>query len=299
MSAAVELKELCKSFGQDFSLGPLSLTVPRGAIYALIGPNGAGKTTTLNLLMGAGRPQSGAIELLGLPLASGEAAIKRRIGFVSPDLDYRAWRTVGTAIDFVRGFYPDWVDSRTERLQVLLDVHRDQRIAELSFGQRTKLALILALSHECELLILDEPTIGLDPVSKRAIFLELMRFMEDESHTIVISSHQLSDIERIADHVALLNRGKLLAASRIDQLLARYRLVELSTSEAARPRIRGAMVLEQHEDRNRVLLDLSTNTPESLREQGVQILASTDLTLEELFLALIRTDETRRPWRPR
>ena len=299
MSAAVDLKDVCKQFGGDFSLGPLTLTVPRGAVYALIGPNGAGKTTTLNFLIGAGQPESGKIDIFGLPFASSEAAIKRRIGFVSPDLDYSAWRTVGAAIDFVRGFYSDWAQSRSERLQMLLDLHRTQRIAELSFGQRIKLALLLALSHDCELLILDEPTIGLDPVSKRAIFVELLKFMEDEAHTILISSHQLSDIERIADHVALLNHGKLLAASRIDELLERYRLVEIGASGAQMLHVRGTNVLEYHEGRDRVLLDLRVNTPESLQQQGLHILSSTALSLEDLFLALIRADELQRPWRPR
>lgn len=299
MNTAVELKRLCASFGQNFSLGPLNLSIPRGAIYALIGPNGAGKSTTLNLMMGAGRPDSGEIELLGRPFPAQEAAIKRRIGFVSPELDYSAWRTVGRAIDFVRSFYPDWVQSRTERLQMLLDIHRTQRIAELSFGQRTKLALILALSRECELLILDEPTIGLDPVSKRTIFLELLRFMENESHTILISSHQLSDIERIADHVALLNHGKLLTASPIDELLKRYRLVELATADTPAVTVPGARVLENHGGRERVLLDLRATTLEMLHERGEQIISTTAMTLEELFLTLIRADEALRPWRPR
>ncbi|MHB1540551.1 MAG: ABC transporter ATP-binding protein [Steroidobacteraceae bacterium] len=299
MSMAVELNGVFSSLGPDFALGPLNLTIPRGAVYALIGPNGAGKTTTLNLLMGAGRPQVGAIELLGLPLAAREADIKRRVGFVSPELDYSAWQTVGRAIDFVRGFYPDWAQSRTERLQALFDIHRTQRIAELSFGQRTKLALILALSRDCDLLILDEPTIGLDPVAKRALFVELLHFMADESRTILLSSHQLADVERIADHVALLNRGKILIASRIDELLDRYRLLELATPASPLPGLESATVLDRHEGRERVLLDLRTKTPEALLQQGWELISSTALTLEELFLTLIRADEARRPWRPR
>lgn len=298
MSTAVALTHLCTRFGQDFSLGPLDLSVPRGAIYALIGPNGAGKSTTLNLLMGAKRPEEGTIELLGLPFPAQDALIKRRIGFVSPELDYSAWRTVGKALDFVRGFYPDWVQSRTERLQMLLDIHRSQRIAQLSFGQCTKLALIMALSRDCELLILDEPTIGLDPVSKRAIFVELLRFMEDDSRTILISSHQLSDIERIADHVALLNHGTLLTASPIDQLLERYRLVELATPDSQPLTVQGSTVLERHQGRERMLIDLRVTTPQMLHEQGLEVISSTAMTLEELFLTLIRTDDARRPWRP-
>ncbi len=299
MTMAVELKHVNWRVGRDFSLGPLDLSIPRGAIFALIGPNGAGKSTTLNLMMGVGCPETGEINLLGLPFPAREADIKRRIGFVGPELDYGAWRTVGKAIDFVRGFYPDWVQSRTERLLTLFGIQRTQCIAELSFGQRTKLSLLLALSRQCDMLILDEPTIGLDPISKRALFIELLRFMEDESHAILISSHQLSDVERIADHVALLNHGQLLTASPVNELLERYRLVELATPGVSRVTTHGATVLELHNDRERVLLDLHATTPQMLSEQGLDILSSTAMTLEELFLALIRTDDARRPWRPR
>ena len=298
MSAAAELRRVYRTFGEDFSLGPLTLSVPQGAIFALIGPNGAGKTTTLNLMIGAGRPQTGEIELLGLPLSAREADIKRRIGFVSPEVDYSAWRTVGRAIDFVRAFYPDWVQSRCERLQRMLEIHRTQRIAELSFGQRTKLALILALSRECELLILDEPTIGLDPVSKRAIFVELLHFMENDSRTILISSHQLADVERIADHVALLNHGKLLTTSPIDELLERYRVVEITNTDAHALPGQGVTMLERHDARARLLLDLHITTPQLLRANGLDLISITALTLEELFLTLIRSDDARRPWRP-
>src|SRR6202012_1232849 len=131
--AVIEFQGVQKSFGLNFSLGPLSLTVPRGSIFGLIGPNGAGKSTALNLLMGLGEPSSGRIRVLDRDICADEVAIKRRTAFVSPDMDYRPWGTAGRAIDFVRGFYPDWNAARCEELQFLFGVHRDSRVDPRSF----------------------------------------------------------------------------------------------------------------------------------------------------------------------
>jgi ABC-type Na+ transport system ATPase subunit NatA len=187
---AIELLGFEKRLG-NFRLGPLDLAVPSGTILALIGPNGAGKTTTRDLLMGMGRPDAGRIRMLGMDLARDEVAIKRRTACVNPDLDYRAWGTVGAAIDFVRGFYPDWDDGRCERLLGELRLSRDEKVATLSFGVRIKLALVLALARDAELLLLVA-------VSRRLLFAELLSFMQRPDRTIVISSHQLADLERFA-----------------------------------------------------------------------------------------------------
>jgi ABC-type Na+ transport system ATPase subunit NatA len=168
-ASAIQFQDVQKSFELAFSLGPLSLTVPDGSIYALIGPNGAGKSTALNMLMGMGEPTSGSIQVLGRDIRSEEVEIKRRTAYVSPDMDYRAWGTIGRAIDFVRGFYPDWNAARCEELQFMFGVHRDSRVDALSFGARMKLALVLALSRDAELLVLDEPTLGLDAIARRQL----------------------------------------------------------------------------------------------------------------------------------
>jgi len=273
MSAAIGLTGVRKSFGAGFALGPLDLQIPQGAIYALVGPNGAGKSTTLSLLMGAGRPDRGEIEILGLPLPQHEVQIKRRVGYVSPELDYSAWKSVGNAINFVRGFYPDWDETYCEWLQTKLGVHRGEQIAELSFGGRIKLSLILALSRQCDLLVLDEPTVGLDAVSRRQIFTELLHFMEREDHTILISSHQLSDIERFADHLAVMNEGRL-------------------------QQLPSAAILQRDGERVQLLLDAGVTSPDALAGLGFDVLESAPLGLEELFLALINGDNSARPWHP-
>jgi ABC-2 type transport system ATP-binding protein len=299
MSApAIDIRGVQKSFGLSFTLGPLSLTVPRGAIYALIGPNGAGKSTTLNMLMGVGQPTQGRINVLGRDITEDDVEIKRRTAYVSPDMDYRAWGTVGRAIDFVRGFYPDWDAARCEELQFRFALHRLERVDTLSFGARIKLALVLALSREPELLVLDEPTLGLDAIARRQLFAELLKFMQGGDRTILISSHQLADLERFADHAAIVNQGRLLTCGRMDELIERYRQLDVLAAHEAATALPGICVLEQRGDRARLLIDRGAVSAGALETLGIQVIAEIPLTLEDLFLALIKSANSRNGWWP-
>jgi ABC-2 type transport system ATP-binding protein len=282
---AIELDRVEKRWGA-FTLGPLTLSVPRGAIYALIGPNGAGKTTTLDLLMGMGAPDGGSIRLLGSELPRDEVEIKRRTAYVSPDTGYLAWGSVGRAIDFVRGFYPDWNDERCARLLREFGLRRDEKIAALSFGARTKLSLVIALSREAELLLLDEPTIGLDAGARHQLFAELLAFMRRDDRTIVISSHQLADVERFADHCAIIDKGNLLIAGRMDELVSRFSQVDVRLVRDP-AQLAGVRVLEREGDRARLLVDHRA-AAQPLAAVDAEVINEVPMTLEELFLALVR-----------
>jgi ABC-2 type transport system ATP-binding protein len=297
-ASAVEFQDVQKSFGLAFSLGPLSLSVPRGSIYALIGPNGAGKSTALNMLMGMGEPTLGSIRVLDRDIRDDEVEIKRRTAYVSPDMDYRPWGTVGRAIDFVSGFYPDWSLARCEELQFAFGVHRDIRVDALSFGARMKLALVLALSRDAELLVLDEPSLGLDPIARRQLFAELLKFMAGDGRTILISSHQLADLERFADHAAIVNQGKLLTSGRMDKLVERYRQFDARILRDASVGIAGVSVIERQGDRVRLLVDSEMASADALEMPQIEVLAQVPLTLEDLFLALIKSANNRRGWWP-
>jgi ABC-2 type transport system ATP-binding protein len=294
---AIRIQDLRKSFGLEFTLGPVTLNIPRGAICGLVGPNGAGKTTLLNLLMGVGVPDCGTASLVGQDVRENEVEVKRRVAFVSPDLSYRAWGTVGRAIDFVRGFYPDWDAGRCEHLLYQFDVHRSERIDALSFGARVKLAVVMALSRDAELLLLDEPTAGLDPLARQQLFAELLAFMRNESRSIVISSHNLTDLERFADHVAVMQQGRVVAFGAIPDLLERYVQLDVQLPSDD-PRVRALKVIARQENRARLLFDRwGAQSRESLDALGVEVLGETALTLEELFVALMKTGRTR--WQPR
>ena len=297
-ASAIEYLDVQKSFDLAFSLGPLSLSVPRGSIYALIGPNGAGKSTALNMLMGMGEPGLGNIRVLDRDLRQDEVEIKRRTAYVSPDMDYRAWGTVGRAIDFVRGFYPDWNAARCEELQFAFGVHRDTRVDALSFGSRMKLALVLALSRDAELLVLDEPTLGLDAIARRQLFAELLRFMTADGRTILISSHQLTDLERFADHAAIMNQGRLLTSGRMDKLVERYRQFDARVVRDTPLDVPGLSVIDRQGDRVRLLIDNDAAPSSALNAVGVEVLGEVPLTLEDLFLALIKSANGRSGWWP-
>ncbi|HEX7800520.1 MAG TPA: ABC transporter ATP-binding protein [Asticcacaulis sp.] len=284
MTPAIVTEKLYARQGR-FALGPLDFSAPRGAITALIGPNGAGKTTLLDLLMGLGRAQSGRIELLGLTQPRDDAAIKARVAYVNPDLNYAVWGTVGRALDFVRGFYPDWDEARCARLLTAFELARGQKIAALSFGARIKLALTMALAREAELLLLDEPTIGLDVNARRVLFHELLEVVKAENRAVVISSHQLSDLERLADHCAILANGRLAAMAPMDGLLARY--VQVDAVCAGRlPETPGARLIARNGDRVRLLLERARCDEAALAAQGVRVVAEVPLNLEDLFVAL-------------
>jgi len=284
---AIALRKVERRQG-DFTLGPLDLTVPRGAVLAFVGPNGAGKTTTLDLLMGMGAADRGEIGVLGLAMPRDQVAIKSKVAYVSPDLNFTPWGNVGRALDFVRGFYPDWDQSRCDRLLAEFSIARKERIAALSFGARIKLSLVIALSREAELLLLDEPTVGLDVNARLLLFREILDFVKREDRTVVISSHQLSDLERLADHVAILDKGRLIAMGRMDELVERYVQLDARLATAgAMPSIEGVMVLEQDGARLRLMLDRQRTQAAGLAGLGIEVLGETPMSLEEIFVALV------------
>jgi ABC-2 type transport system ATP-binding protein len=295
---AIEFRDVQKSFELNFTLGPLSLSVPRGSIYALIGPNGAGKSTALNMLMGLGAPGLGNIRVLDHDLPADEVDIKRRTAYVSPDMDYRAWGTVGRVIDFIRGFYPDWNPDRCAELQFTFGVHRDARVDALSFGSRMKLALILALSRDAELLVLDEPTLGLDAIARRQLFAELLRFMTAEGRTILISSHQLMDLERFADHVAVLNKGRVLTSGRMDRMTERYRQFDARILRDTQVAMTGVQFIDRSGERVKILIDQDLAPADVLEQLKIEVLAEIPLSLQDLFLALIMAADARGGWWP-
>ncbi len=288
---AIEIRGLIKNY-RRFTLGPLNLTVPRGAIYGLIGPNGAGKTTAMDLIYGMGSNDGGEIRVFGLDHERDGVEIKRRAGYVSPDLNFEVWGKVGRAIRFVRGFYPDWDDTYCAQLMRSFHLGASEPIASLSFGARTKLGLLLALSHRPELLILDEPTTGLDAVSKRQVFAELLKTVESGERTVLISSHGLTDIERFADHVGVIKNGNLLFEGRTDEVVDRFRLAEFFTENETElePRA-GFIVLKRSENRWQALVDQKSGAENWLQAHGAQRLSLTPLTLEDLFVALFREEE--------
>jgi ABC-2 type transport system ATP-binding protein len=288
---AIEIRGLVKTYS-SFTLGPVDISVPRGAIYGLIGPNGAGKTTAIDMIFGMGRNDAGTIRVLGLDHRTDEVAIKQRTAYVSPDLNFQVWGRVGKAIRFVRGFYPGWDDAYCNALMRAFHLDAGEKILTLSFGAKTKLSLLLALSRRPEVLIMDEPTTGLDAVSKQQVFGELLKAVADGDRTVLISSHGLSDLERFADHVGMIKGGKLLLEGRTDEIVDRFRLAEFFTTNGTTfPNRPGLTLLKRTDNRWHALLDQSSGAQNWLQSHGATDLSLTRVTLEDLFVALAKEEE--------
>jgi ABC-2 type transport system ATP-binding protein len=225
----IAISDLRKQYRSVEALRGVSLQVPAGSIYGFLGRNGAGKTTTIKVLLGMARPSSGAALVFGQPAASPEAsvAIRRRIGFVSDDKDLYDYMTVDEMIRFTAAFFPRWRPDLEQRYRRAFELPPDRRIKALSRGTRTKLALLLALCRGAELLILDEPTSGLDPAMTEEVLQALVGHVASEAMTIFFSSHQISEVEQIADHVAIIDRGRIAVSGGLDELRDNYRRIEL------------------------------------------------------------------------
>ena len=286
--SAIEIRGLQKSFG-TFTLGPFDLTVPVGAIYGFVGPNGAGKTTTIDLMLGIGAKDAGSIRVLGLDHEKDDVEMKRRVGYVSPELNFQQWGRVERVVDFVRGFYPSWDQAYCDKLLKAFDVGRDAKIRTLSYGARTKLALTLALAWRPRVLVLDEPTTGLDAISKRQMFAELLSAVQDEQRTVFISSHAITDLERFADHVGMIKQGRMLFEGAIADVAERFRMVDFVTDPAVPlDDVPGVVVQHRDGDRTRALLDREAASVEAIRGLGGRDLSESPVSLEDLFIALGR-----------
>jgi len=290
MPYALEIRGLEKRY-RNFTLGPLDLSVPPGAIYGFVGPNGSGKTTTIDLIFGMGAKDAGSISVLGFDHVADEVEMKKRVGYVSPELNFQPWGRVRNVIHFVRGFYPTWDAHYADDLLRAFHITPDERILSLSFGARTKLALVLALAWRPPVLVLDEPTTGLDAISKQQVFSELLSAVREGDRTVFISSHAITDLERFADHVGMIKHGRLIFEGEITEVLDRYRFVDFTVERPTEIELAdhpGVLVQAKAANRWRVLLDRSRATIDWLKSRGATDISDAPLTLEELFVALGR-----------
>jgi len=224
---------LTKSYRDEEAVRALNLSVGQGRITAFIGRNGAGKSTTIKMLLGMVRPTAGEATILGTPISDAERSceVRRRVAYVAENKPLYRYMTVGQMIRFARSFYGDWSAEIARKLLREYQLPADRKIKSLSKGMRTKLALLLALARRPELLILDEPSEGLDPVGIEHL-LQTLVARSAEGVSVFFSSHQIAEVERIADHVCILDKGCLLVDTSLDDLRQSYRRIDLAFSSA-------------------------------------------------------------------
>ena len=229
-SNAIEIKNLTKKY-DGFTLDNISFNVPKGSIMGFIGQNGAGKTTTIRALLNIVKKDGGTINMLGMDNIENEIAIKERIAVVFDELPFHDIFNADQMARIFRGIYSKWDDEVYSQYLDRLALPRRKKIGQFSKGMKMKLQIACALSHGAELLVMDEATTGLDPVVRSEILDIFLEYLQDEGHSILMSSHITSDLEKIADSVTFIDKGKLLISGYKDEILEQHGLMKCGKSE--------------------------------------------------------------------
>jgi ABC-2 type transport system ATP-binding protein len=291
----VETAGLRRSFGGHVAVDGLDLSVRRGSIFGFLGRNGAGKTTTIRLLLGLLKSGGGEVRVFNEVVTGpeGNANLRQRIGYVSESKYLYPYMTVEQIIRFTRPFFPKWRSDLERRYLDMFNLPPSRKISALSKGMRTSLMLLLAMSHEAELLILDEPIEGLDPAVLETLLKELVAFPATEGTTIFFSSHQLAEVEQIADYIAIIDNGRKVVDGALDDLKVQYQRLRVVFERQPAPIswLPGADHVRQD---GRTISILASRNVEAIVEQARSFPGASverfPVSLKEIFLEHARSN---------
>ena len=286
--AVVAVTNLSRRFGSKTALEDVSVYVPRGGVFGLVGENGAGKTTLIKHILGLLRPETGEVRVFGGDPVADPVGVLGRIGYLSEQPDLPGWMRVDELLRYTKAFYPRWDSAYAERLLAQFGLNPAQRLNTLSKGQTAKAGLLVAQAHRPELLLLDEPSSGLDPLVRRDILEAVIRTVADEGRTVFFSSHLLEEIERVSDQVGMLHEGRMVLCGALDEIKAQHRRFTLHF-EAARdrpPEIAGALNVSGHGKEWTVMSNGSRREmPALVAPLGARIVEERTPSLNEIFVA--------------
>jgi len=293
---AIRTSGLRKTFGKTVALAGIDLTVPEGAVYVLVGPNGAGKTTALGVLLDLVRADSGTAEALGLDSRRDGPALRARVGYLPEAHKWEnGWMKVRQLLSYHARYFPTWDVDYQRRLEKRLEIETTRPYGKLSKGQSRRVQLVLSLAHRPPLLVLDEPTDGLDPLVRETTLSVLAEHMEEYPTTLLISTHLVHETERLADHIGVLREGELRVQVRTEQLqrlLRRYH-AEVPEGWAGAPTLDGAVV--RRSDRGReIQWTVWGEEPEiraALEGAGAAVRDVRGLSLEEAAVSMLSREE--------
>ena len=302
MNAVIDVHEVTKRFRRTVAVDGLTLAVPEGAVTAFLGPNGAGKTTTIKCILDMLTPEHGRISVCGQDSRRLGPEQFRQIGYVSENQELPLWMTVRQFLDYCRPMYPTWDEALAAKLLKELDLPLDRKLRALSRGMRVKAALLSSLAYRPRLVILDEPFSGLDPLVRDEVVRGLLELTEQEGWTVFISSHDIEDVERLADRVALIDHGRLQLAESVEDLQQRFRSVEVALPDTATvpaglpatwltPEANGRVVrfVDSAFAEARLAAAIAQHFPAAKQQQ------TSPLSLRQIFVALARTYRLERP----
>lgn len=284
----VAVTHLSRRFGTKAALQDVSVAVGRGSVFGLVGENGAGKSTLLKHLLGLWRAETGDVRVFGKDPVTDPVSVLGRIGYLSEQPDLPGWMRVADLLRYTQAFYPRWDATYAEQLREQFGLDPDACIRTLSKGQHARLGLIAAEAHRPDLLILDEPSSGLDPIVRRDILEAIIRTVTDEGRTVIFSSHLLDEVERVSDHLAMLHHGTLRFCAPLDDIKARHRRISLhfERPQTEPPNVPGAIRVDGADREWTVICDAAkTHAGAMARHLSATLVEDTAASLDEIFIA--------------
>ena len=281
---------LSRRFKSKLALDSVSLNVERGQVFGLVGANGAGKTTLIKHILGLLKAESGSVRVFDLDPVAEPVAVLSRVGFLSEDRDLPGWMRVDELIRYTRAFHREWDAAYAEQLRGQFQLDPAARIKQLSRGELAKAGLLVALAHRPELLVLDEPSSGLDPIVRREMLEAIVRTVADEGRTVFFSSHLLDEIERVSDRVAMMACGRIVLQGRLDEILeSHFRLtLRFPTPPPTPPKLAGALLVTGSGLEWTVLCNgARAELAAAVVRLGARIVDETAASLDEIFLARV------------
>ena len=272
-----------------FSLGPIDLELQPGVVLGLVGPNGAGKTTMLHCLAGLLAPDEGSAEVFGSPILADDVAWRRHIGVVGEEHGFWMHWTAAENLEVVASLQPSYSRERARRMAERFALPLDRKVEEMSRGNRAKLAIVAALAHSPRLLLLDEPTAGLDPVVRADVLDALWELLEDGEHAILYSTHVLSDIARLADELVFLSDGKVLQRSAKDDLVDAWRRISFRIAAEGEIALPAVVEHRQVRQEHQVTSRDHEATLAALRSLGAESIEVARLSIDEIAVEILRS----------
>lgn len=286
--AVIAVSNLTRRFGAKLALDDVSLYIPRGTVFGLVGENGAGKTTLIKHILGLLKAEAGTVRVFGRDPVAEPVAVLGRLGYLSEQRDLPAWMRVDELLQYTRAFYPGWDAHYAGQLREQFGLDPAARVRTLSQGQQAKAGLVLALAFRPELLVLDEPSSGLDPVVRRDILEAIIRTVAQEGRTVLFSSHLLDEVERVSDQLAMIHHGHVVLCGRLDEVKESHRRLVLRFTAPldAPPKLTGAWSIRGGGREWTVLCNGGLSAIGSeVERMGASIVEERVPTLDEIFVA--------------